>query len=68
MLWGQVLALHMPGRVFGGFEAAEDARQMGKRLSLLPGSWCCLPGRSPQPYTLLQVSLAADRRVWGLGG
>lgn len=51
----QVLALHMPGRVFGGFGAVEDARHLGKRLSMLPAAWCCLAGRDPQPYTLLQV-------------
>ena len=36
LLLCQAQALHMPGRLFGGLEAAQDAWQ---RSSSMPGSW-----------------------------
>ena len=51
----QMITLHSPGRLFGGFEGPDDARQMGRRLQHLVGAWCCSgPGADPQPYTMLQ--------------
>ena len=51
----QMLTLHFPGRLFGGFEDPERARQLGKRLRHLPAAWCCSSaGAEPVPYTMLQ--------------
>ena len=51
----QMITLHAPGRLFGGFEEPAAARQMGRRLAHLAAAWCCsAEGAEELPYTMLQ--------------